>query len=242
LCVCNFSGETWIVAGQSNATGRSTWADAPIPLPALDMMPLAFTSWGEISPARDPIAQSPNNDRRGPWPHFLAARIAMDRPTPYLVQTAEGSTCLVHALRDGEPGWRPPDGQWYVRMLALAAQAREAGFPPPVAVLWHQGECAGKQYDLTLDEIRTGYRDGVMDLADAIGADLGVPMVAALIVPRTERYVAVRAGILEAVERHPAIHLGPDVVHLEHEENNLHVRNVVALGDEWAAAVEAAGW
>jgi hypothetical protein len=241
LCACRPSGQTWIVAGQSNAVGRSRLdVPAPIPTPS-GFTTLALTSSGESKLAVDPLT-SPNDDRRSPWPHFLVARHEGGHAKPYLVQTAFSSTCLAWFRAPGEPRWAPETGDLYERMLTRMAEARALHFPRAAAVLWHQGECEAFM-PYTVDQIREIYRDALMNLADAIGADLGVPLVAALIVPAGARKVAVNDAIQEAAALHPSIFVGPVTgdLALEEPDEPLHVRDIVTLGRRWADAVEAAG-
>lgn len=241
LAACRPAGQTWIVAGQSNATGRSRLdVPAPIPTPS-GFTTLALTSLGDRKIAADPLT-SPIDDRRSPWPHFLAARHEDGYAKPYLVQTGYPSTCLAWFRGPGEPRWDPETGDLYQRMLTRMAQARALRFPRAAAVLWHQGECEAFMPH-TVDQIREIYRDALMNLADAIGADLGVPLVAALIVPAGARKVAVNDAIEQAAALHPSIFVGPVTgdLALEGPDEPFHVRDIVTLGSRWADAVEAAG-
>jgi hypothetical protein len=201
LLACRPQGQTWILAGQSNASGSST-LDAPIPLPTPEgWVGYARTGWGEVRLAIDPLG-SRNEEKRSPWPFFAAARVLAWHPTPYLVQTAEGGSCLAYARAEDEPRWAE-GGALYARMLERVAAARAARFPKPVAVLWHQGECEGSQVGVSRSAIAAAYRDALLELADRVGADLGVPIVAALIVPINSRYLGVRDGVLQAAALHP---------------------------------------
>lgn len=227
---CRPAGQTFIVAGQSNAGGRST-LDAPHPVPDLGVG-YALAAWGEWKLAADPLDKRPDFDRRSPWPDFAALRHAAGRPA-WIVQTAEGATCLAF----GTARWGP-DGDLYPRMLRRARDAKALHFPHARAVLWHQGECDAEA-DVPLGEIREGYRDALMALADAVGADLGLPLIAALPTLRKPGYGEVRGAIEEAAALHPGIYLGPETADLALEADGIHVRDVATLGARWADAVEA---
>lgn len=239
---CRAPGETWILAGQSNAAGYSLWYDAPVPLPTPSgLTARALKGWGEVGLAVDPL-RAPGDPRRSPWPQFAAERLARGYARPHLVQTAEPGTCLAIGAYGQKARWDPEEGDLYARMLERAAAARRAGFPRPVAVLWHQGECEAA-LGLPAPVVRPLYRDALMRFADAVGADLGVPVVAALIVPSPDgAFAAVRAAVLDAAALHPGILVGPDAGLVAHEEDGVHLRDVVAMGVLWADAVEAAGF
>src|SRR5690606_38188595 len=158
---CRAPGETWILAGQSNAAGYSLWYDAPVPLPTPSgLTARALKGWGEVGLAVDPL-RAPGDPRRSPWPQFAAERLARGYARPHLVQTAEPGTCLAIGAYGQKARWDPEEGDLYARMLERAAAARRAGFPRPVAVLWHQGECEAA-LGLPAPVVRPLYRDALM--------------------------------------------------------------------------------
>lgn len=246
--------QTWIVAGQSNADGRSRDQSIPHPLPLADGR-RAWSYYAEqVLPTVDPFSD-PTDWKRRPWPHFAAARLLRAAGHPWMVHTPRGNTCLAYAdpQLPGEPSWHPDAGSNYARILSKLAEARALAFPPAAAVLWDQGACEAVGWPASFDEKREAYRDALLDLADAIGADLGVPLVAALVSANPARlaarpheaegFAAVRAAIAEAAALHPAIFLGPDQADPAYrwENDGFHVRSIDVLGTDWADAVGAAG-
>lgn len=232
--------QTFIVAGQSNAVGRAFTAPPnPFPLEDGRIVYAMNAAQGTVRFANDPLSSN-SDTRRSPWPFFSQERLRRNRPTPFIIQTAQGATCLHYPREEGEPLWDPDTGSLYSRLLERAALSQEIGFPPPVAVLWHQGECESDASD-SATVIQASYRDALLNLADHIWTDLRIPTIAALISVVNAKDTAVREGILEAVELRPYLFLGPETNDIELQPDGVHVEDVVTLGRRWSDSVDRAG-
>lgn len=246
-------GETWIIAGQSNADGRGRDWSMPHPLPLPDGRDALAFARGDVHPLLDEVG-NPGGWQRSPWPSFAAARILGGAPQPYTVHAGVGSTCLVFADPEDptQPSWAP-GGASYQRMLDLVAGARARGFPPAAAVLWDQGGCEATKDPRPPAELEAAYLAGFLDLVERIQVDLGpLPVVAALISAEqarlaarpaeAERFAAVRAALMAAAAFHPMVRLGPEQAAEDFtwEDDGIHVRSVDVSGLAWADAVNAA--
>lgn len=221
------SGQTLTVLawGQSNAASQGT-----------DLQPYAgaerafsagrFTTWREgVDPfqhAADP--GDPRNFRGSPYPH-LATRMSDDGWLPRIVMGAWGGTIL--------QAWAP-GGTVYTegieRVSALLAR--------PDAVLFLQGESnRWPLWFLTYEE----YKAALFALADALGADLDVPLVVGVISSHIQsgdlwRIVETQQAQRDAALEHPNICPGPETTSLGPLTDGLHFTTdaqLTALGALW---------
>ncbi len=230
--------DTFVIAGQSNATGFSSLPRGATSSYAHRLHSLSYREylvWGGIwKLANDPL-HDPFRHTASAWP-WMAEWWHENRGRPLeFVAAAEPATCLVA----GAAEWEASVGSLYQRMLAWVANA-DVGERLD-AVLWYQGEC-----DAAYGVAPEVYQAALEDLADAVVLDLGVPLVVApvslgLAVDGTPSPVMqpIHDATLAAAAAHPDVWPGPSTDDLALEPDELHVHAVDELGVRWGEAVAA---
>ncbi len=118
----------------------------------------------------------------------------------------------------------------------------DAGKPPLRAWLYHQGECDGAEMQnagVAPETARALYASALMELADAVLADYGAPMIVARIVETRPGFVPINEAIADVAAAHPNVWLGPWTDDLELKPDRVHVQDVETLAVRWANSVLA---
>lgn len=148
-------GDVFLVAGQSNASGRGTNPQAYAHTSLKASMYRQDGRWAELSDPTD------SNDGAGsPWP-LLATLHMADQGVPVaFVTTADGGTGLV-----------APDADWSkngAQYPGFITTVKSSGINDARAILWHQGE-----KDARNSVSQADYQTALSNMLDNMQADLG---------------------------------------------------------------------
>jgi hypothetical protein len=227
-------GDVFVIAGQSNASGRGTTLHAAgHPYLKGGLFGNDYT-WRELADPTDSNAGqvdaiSGDPDAGGSVWALLGSHIMNARNIP---------VAFVPAARGGSSinDWTPNRFNRATLYGSMATRARATGAK---AVLWWQGET-----DALNGVSQAEYAAQFSQLASTIRRDLGIPIIPALIHNSTaipdDREAAIRQAVVEAARSNSAIWLGPDLSRLA-SDDQYHLisdANVQAAAERWWDALQ----
>lgn len=207
-------GDVFIVAGQSNASGRGT-NPQPVSHPALKAGVFGNDYvWHELT---DPVDSNANRldevsidlEAAGSVWTLVATQLMNARNVPVaFVPAARGGSSISDWL---------PGSDRFNRATLYGSMAFRARLTGARAILWWQGET-----DALEGMSGEVYGAQFRQFADAVGADLGIPVIASLIhnsmgIPDDAEAV-VRRAVVDAAGGNGNIWLGPDLSDLASDD------------------------
>lgn len=230
-------GDVFIVAGQSNASGRGTNNQTYSHASLLASRFHNNYTWGDLVDPTDsnsgqPDSVSQDGDAAGSvWP-LVATLLMADQSVPVaFVPCAKGGT----SITEWQPGANHVD-----RATLYGSMNYRAFLTGAKAVLWWQGETDG------VDGMsQATYNSNLDSLANAIQADRGIKLVVAKLQDCTgiadANENAIRAAVADAWADNDNVVAGPDLSGLT-SDDAYHIMtdvNLSAAADLWWAAIES---
>lgn len=239
-------GDVFIIAGQSNATGRGDHNQAYTHATLKAAIFSGAYLWGELrDPTHDPTDwvdfRSFSFGSGSYWPLLADSLLKrLNYPVAFTSCSLDGI-----AIEQSKPGSDHMDlnttyGAMIYRAKHLGTQVK--------AVLWHQGE---SNAIITAPTTYTSYKTDLKTIADAIYADLGCPMICARINyctsgawPENQASVdMVNSAITDAASENSHILLGPNFNSPTNFTTGLHFDTdalLLSAGNMWWTAINAA--
>lgn len=234
-------GDIFVVAGQSNASGRGTNNQTYSHATLKAALYGNDYTWKELSdPTDSPTNQADtvSSDSSpaaagSPWP-LLATLIMADQGVPVaFVPAAKGGSVITSWL---------PDTDRSLRSTLYGSMNYRAGLTGAKCVLWWQGE-----NDALAQMDQTTYNGHLDTVADAVNTDLGVKLMPCKLqhmttVPDADQ-TPVNAAIAEAWADNANVLEGPDFSDITPSVDGLHMKTDAELqttAERWWAALEAA--
>jgi hypothetical protein len=229
-------GDVFVIAGQSNASGRGTTLHAAAhPYLKGGLFGNDYL-WHELADPTDSSAGqadaiSGDPDAGGSVWALLGSHIMNARNIPVaFVPAARGGSSIAD--------WTPPANR-FNRATLYGSMAARARATDAKAVLWWQGEI-----DALNGMRQPDYAALFSQLASAIRRDLGIPIIPALLHNSTaipdEREAAIRQAVIAAAQSNRAIRLGPDLSSLTSDDQYHLISdgNVQAAAAYWWGALQ----
>jgi hypothetical protein len=230
-------GDVYMVAGQSNASGRLTNNQSYSHATLKAAMLANDLTWKELV---DPIDDNTNQVYAvtedtavtgSPWP-LLATSIMADQSVPVaFIPVAKGGT----RISQHEPGGDHSNTNTIYGVVNTEAQLNASGVK---AVLWWQGES-----DVTLGTSEAEYNTALDNIADSYVADFSAPLVASnqAVPPVGQDNTAVNNAIATAIGDNANVLQGPDISDLT-PSAPLHFKTdgeAATIAGRWWTALEA---
>lgn len=224
-------GDVFIIAGQSNAAGYGYTLNTAAHQWLKGSLFGNDYAWRELT---DPTDSDANQ----------VDRISLDWGTSGSVWTLVGThfmnarnipVAFVPAAKSGSSitEWQPPRNR-FNRNTLYGSMAHRARLTGARAVLWWQGES-----DSLGGMSGADYQNRFSQIASAIQADLGIPIIPALLhnsvaIP-DEQEAAIRQAVIDAAAVNPSIILGPDLSDLSSDDQYhlLSDSNMQVAAERW---------
>lgn len=237
-------GDVFMIAGQSNAVGCYTNAQSYSHATRKAGLFANSYQWKELidhtddaTDAVDAISADVPSYAGSVWPVLATLYLADMGGIPCaFVPCAAGGTFVAN--------WVPGADHLNRNTLYGSMNYKSLVIGGCKAVLWHQGESDA------LNDFGEFYNASLDLLANGIGADMGVPLLATVLQQfpgaTTEAIAAVNAAITEAIGDNANVVAGPDLSDLDTTPDSFHFKSneqaAIVAGRWWTAIKAAFGW